>query len=175
MPDRRGVTTLAGMAKIHDTDITYNDGTNGNTTDFEGKALLVVNTASQCGFTPQYEGLQKLQDTYAERGFSVLGVPCNQFGSQESGSDGEIAEFCSVNFGVNFPLLAKTEVNGPGAHPLFHDLKQVADADGDAGEVKWNFEKFLISPEGEVIKRFRSGVEPESAELTGQLEAVLPR
>lgn len=175
MPDLRSVTTLAGMAKIQDTEITYNDGTTGSTTDFEGKALLVVNTASKCGFTPQYEGLQKLQDTYAERGFSVLGVPCNQFGSQEAGSDEEIAEFCSVNFGVNFPLLAKTEVNGSGAHPLFADLKQVADADGDAGEVKWNFEKFLVSPEGEVLKRFRSGVAPESAELTDQLEAVLPR
>lgn len=163
------------MTKIQDTAITYNDGTTGNITDYQGKALLVVNTASKCGFTQQYEGLQKLQENYTDRGFSVLGVPCNQFGNQEAGSDEEIASFCSTNFGVNFPLLAKAEVNGTGSHPLYNDLKQVPDAEGEAGDVKWNFEKFLISPEGEVLGRFRSGVEPESTELTGQIEATLPK
>lgn len=163
------------MTTIEDTAIIHNDGKTGNIDDFKGQLLLVVNTASECGFTPQYESLQKLQDTYADRGFSIVGVPSNQFGEQEPGTDDEIREFTSGNFGVKFPLLSKTKVKGEGAHPIFRNLEQVTDSDGEAGEIKWNFEKFLVSPEGEVLARFRSTVEPDSSEITEQIEAHLPK
>lgn len=162
------------MTTINDIALTYNDGSTGSTDDFRGTLLLVVNTASECGFTPQYEGLQKLQDTYGDRGFSVLGVPCNQFGGQEPGTDAQVADFCSTNFGVTFPLLAKTDVNGAGAHPLYEELRLAHDTDGESGDVKWNFEKFLVSPGGEVIGRFRSGVAPDAVELHDQITANLP-
>src|ERR1700684_2242958 len=110
--------------------------------DYKGQALLVVNVASKCGLTPQYAGLQKLQDTYAGRGFSVLGFPCNQFLEQEPGTSDEIAEFCSVNYGVTFPLFEKIEVNGPGRHAIYDDLTATSDAEGEAGDIQWNFEKF---------------------------------
>ncbi|HLX88735.1 MAG TPA: glutathione peroxidase [Acidimicrobiales bacterium] len=140
----------------------------------KGKALLLVNVASKCGLTPQYAGLQRLQDTYGERGFSVLGFPCNQFLEQEPGTPGEIAEFCSVNYGVTFPLFEKIEVNGPGRHPLYDVLTATEDADGQAGDIQWNFEKFLVSADGDVIGRFRPGVEPEDAGLVAAVEAALP-
>jgi glutathione peroxidase len=140
----------------------------------QGKAVLVVNVASRCGFTPQYAGLEALQQRYADRGFTVLGVPCNQFKGQEPGSAEEIAEFCSATWGTTFPMTEKSEVNGEGRSPLFARLTGQADAAGAAGDVAWNFEKFLVSPAGEVVARFRSSTEPESAELVSALEAQLP-
>ncbi|MGP6174550.1 glutathione peroxidase [Corynebacterium sp. A21] len=160
------------MSELQDIEITYNDGRTGTFGDHRGKVVLVVNTASKCGFTHQYEGLQGLQAAYADRGFTVLGVPCNQFGTQEPGSDSEIAEFCATNFAVNFPLLSKTEVNGEAAHPLYQRLKQQPDSAGEDGEIQWNFEKFLISPKGEVLGRYRSRTTP--ADLSEQIEANLP-
>ena len=142
--------------------------------EHKGKALLVVNVASKCGLTPQYEGLERLHERYADRGFSVLGIPCNQFGGQEPGSPDEIATFCSTTYGVTFPLTEKVEVNGPGRHQLYEQLTAVEDAEGKAGDIQWNFEKFLLSPEGEIVARFRPLVEPEAEELTAAVEATLP-
>ncbi|MFD0339062.1 glutathione peroxidase [Streptomyces sp. NPDC127117] len=142
--------------------------------DYRGRAVLLVNVASKCGLTPQYEGLEKLQTDYADRGFTVLGVPCNQFAGQEPGSPEEIQTFCSTTYGVSFPLLEKTEVNGEGRHPLYAELAQLADADGEAGDVQWNFEKFLISPAGEPVARLRPRVEPQAPELVAAIEALLP-
>ncbi|MDA8057695.1 MAG: glutathione peroxidase [Actinomycetota bacterium] len=141
---------------------------------FRGRALLVVNVASKCGLTPQYEGLERLQVTYADRGFTVLGFPCNQFAGQEPGSSEEIATFCSATYGVTFPLFEKIDVNGEGRHPLYAALAAVPDDDGVAGDVQWNFEKFVVSPEGEVQRRFRPTVDPEAAEVLAAIEAVLP-
>lgn len=142
--------------------------------EYKGKAVLVVNVASKCGLTPQYEGLEKLQKQYASRGFTVLGVPCNQFGGQEPGSAEEIETFCSTTYGVTFPMLAKLEVNGEGRHPLYSELTTTPDADGAAGDVQWNFEKFLVTPEGTVAARFRPQTLPESDELTAAIESTLP-
>ena len=119
-----------------------------------GKAVLIVNVASKCGLTPQYEGLERIHEQYKDRGFSVLGFPCNQFMGQEPGSAEEIATFCSTNYGVTFPLFEKIEVNGDNQDPLYAELTEAADADGKAGDVTWNFEKFLVSPEGEVVAEF---------------------
>ena len=141
---------------------------------YEGKALLLVNVASKCGLTPQYTGLEHLQEEYAERGFSVLGFPCNQFLGQEPGSAEEIQEFCSTTYGVTFPLFEKIEVNGDAKHPIYGELEEVADADGEAGEVKWNFEKFLVSPSGQIVGRFRPQVEPDDPALVAAIEAHLP-
>ncbi|MEZ0090288.1 glutathione peroxidase [Streptacidiphilus sp. EB129] len=140
---------------------------------YKGKAVLLVNVASKCGLTPQYAGLERLQQQYGERGFTVLGVPCNQFLGQEPGSAEEIQTFCSTSYGVTFPLLEKIDVNGESRHPLYAELTQVADAAGEAGDIQWNFEKFLISPEGEVVGRFRPRTEPEAAELVAAIEAQL--
>ncbi|MEU3215789.1 glutathione peroxidase [Streptomyces sp. NPDC006971] len=142
--------------------------------EYRGRAVLLVNVASQCGLTPQYAGLERLQKSYADRGFTVLGVPCNQFAGQEPGSAEEIGTFCSTTYGVTFPLLEKTEVNGEGRHPLYAELTALADADGEAGDVQWNFEKFLISPTGEPVARLRPGTDPEAAELVAAIEAQLP-
>ncbi|MEV7211519.1 glutathione peroxidase [Kitasatospora cineracea] len=141
--------------------------------EYRGKVLLLVNVASKCGLTPQYAGLERLQEKYGERGFTVLGFPCNQFMGQEPGSAEEIREFCSTTYGVSFPLFEKIEVNGAGRHPLYARLAEVADADGEAGDVQWNFEKFLVSADGEVVGRFRPRTEPESAELVAAIEAQL--
>jgi glutathione peroxidase len=151
------------------------DGSDTTLDAYAGQALLVVNVASQCGFTRQYAGLEALYERYHDRGLTVIGVPSNQFGAQEPGTAEEIAEFCQDNFGVTFPLLAKTDVNGPHRHPLFARLTEVADATGKAGDVTWNFEKFLVSPQGEVVGRFRPTVEPDAPELVAAIEAVLPR
>ncbi|MEU4348875.1 glutathione peroxidase [Streptomyces sp. NPDC023838] len=142
--------------------------------DYKGKAVLVVNVASKCGLTPQYAGLERLQALYGERGFTVLGVPCNQFGAQEPGSADEIQTFCSATYGVTFPLLEKTDVNGDSRHPLYERLTEVADAEGEAGDIQWNFEKFLISPAGEVVARIRPRTEPEAPEVVAAIEAQLP-
>ncbi|TLQ47286.1 glutathione peroxidase [Streptomyces marianii] len=141
--------------------------------EHRGKAVLVVNVASRCGLTPQYAGLERLQKTYADRGFTVLGVPCNQFLGQEPGSAEEIATFCSATYGVTFPLLEKSDVNGDQRHPLYAELTRFADADGEAGDVQWNFEKFLVSPQGDVVARFRPRTEPEAAEVVAAIEAQL--
>jgi glutathione peroxidase len=136
--------------------------------------VLVVNVASRCGLTPQYTGLEQLQERYGERGFMVLGVPCNQFGEQEPGSAEEIQTFCSTTYGVSFPMTEKLEVNGPERHPLYRTLTGTADEAGEAGDVQWNFEKFLVSADGRPVARFRPMVEPESQELTDAIESELP-
>ncbi|MFD6421858.1 glutathione peroxidase, partial [Streptomyces sp. NPDC060198] len=140
---------------------------------WSGKAVLLVNVASKCGLTPQYEGLERLQKAYGERGFTVLGVPCNQFAGQEPGTAEEIQSFCSTTYGVSFPLLGKTDVNGEDRHPLYTELTKLADADGEAGDVQWNFEKFLISPAGEPVARIRPRTEPEAPEVVAAIEAQL--
>jgi glutathione peroxidase len=160
---------------IYDHDIHRLDGSDADLHDYEGQVALVVNVASNCGFTPQYEGLQKLYDQYRERGFTVLGFPCNQFLEQEPGTPEEIASFCSVNYGVTFPIFEKIEVNGEARHAVYADLTQTADADGNAGDIGWNFEKFLVGPQGQVIGRYRTGVEPEDPQIVGAIEANLPR
>ncbi|AJT68896.1 glutathione peroxidase [Streptomyces chattanoogensis] len=142
--------------------------------DYRGRALLVVNVASKCGLTPQYSGLERLQERYADRGFSVLGFPSNQFAGQEPGSAEEIAAFCSTTYGVSFPLFEKTEVNGEDRHPLYAELTGTQDAEGAAGDVQWNFEKFLIDHQGKVVGRFRPRTEPEADELVAAIEAALP-
>lgn len=150
------------------------DGSPLDLKQFDGKATLIVNVASKCGLTPQYAGLEELYKRYKDRGFSVLGVPCNQFAGQEPGSPEEIATFCSTTYGVTFPLTEKVDVNGPDRHPLYAELTQTADGQGEAGDVKWNFEKFLVSPDGEVVARFRPQVAPDSPELLSAIESVLP-
>ena len=142
--------------------------------DYRGKALLVVNVASKCGLTPQYEGLERLQKTYGDKGFTVLGFPCNQFGGQEPGTSEEIATFCSATYGVTFPMFEKVEVNGDNRHPVYEELTAFPDAEGEAGDIQWNFEKFLVSPDGETVQRFRPMVDPEAPELTDAIEANLP-
>src|SRR3954452_22847094 len=139
-----------------------------------GSAALVVNVASRCGLTPQYTQLEALQEQYGPRGFTVVGVPCNQFAGQEPGTAEEIAEFCSATYGVTFPLTEKVDVNGPQAHPLYSRLTTVADADGNAGDVAWNFEKFLLSGDGEVVARFRPSTQPDSPEVRTAIESQLP-
>ena len=140
-----------------------------------GKAALVVNVASRCGLTPQYTGLEALHEELAPRGFTVVGVPCNQFMGQEPGSAEEIQEFCSASYGVTFPLLAKVDVNGDDRVPLFAELTAAPDVEGTAGDVQWNFEKWLLSPDGEVVARFRPLVEPSDPALRKAIEGVLPR
>ncbi|WP_028643700.1 glutathione peroxidase [Nocardioides sp. URHA0020] len=148
-------------------------GINGSEIDlstYDGDVVLVVNTASQCGFTPQYQGLQKLQDEYADRGFTVLGFPCDQFGNQEPGDEAEIQGFCERNFGVTFPLFAKIDVKGEGAHPLFRWL--TSEKGGVLGDkVKWNFTKFLVNRDGEVVGRYAPTTKPEK--IAGDLEKTL--
>ncbi|WP_405430581.1 glutathione peroxidase [Micromonospora sp. NBC_00617] len=141
---------------------------------YRGRALLVVNVASRCGLTPQYAGLQSLADTYAERGLVVLGVPCNQFAGQEPGTAAEISDFCQVNYGVTFPLTEKVDVNGPDRHRLYAALVDTPDADGHTGDVRWNFEKFLVAPDGTVAARFAPTVEPTSGDLRTAIEKALP-
>jgi len=138
------------------------------------KTLLVVNVASKCGLTPQYTGLEELQEQYGDRGFSVVGFPCNQFGGQEPGSAEEIAEFCSATYGVSFPMFEKIDVNGQQRHPIYTELTATADGDGEAGDIQWNFEKFLVGPDGSVLARFRPMTTPDAPELVSAIEANLP-
>jgi glutathione peroxidase len=142
--------------------------------ELDGQTLLVVNVASKCGLTPQYTGLEALHERYAERGFSVVGFPCNQFGGQEPGSAEEIAEFCSTTYGVSFPMFEKIEVNGPGRHPIYTELTATADAEGQSGDIQWNFEKFLVGRDGTVLARFRPLTAPDAPELVEAIEANLP-
>jgi len=138
-----------------------------------GRPALVVNVASRCGLTPQYEGLERLHQEFSPRGFTVLGVPCNQFKGQEPGTAEEIAEFCSATYGVTFPMTEKVDVNGPDAHPLYRRLTETPDAAGQAGDVLWNFEKFLIDGAGAVVARFRPKTEPEAPEVRAAIESLL--
>jgi glutathione peroxidase len=157
-------------AKIHDL-----DGADADLRDYEGKTLLLVNVASACGLTPQYAGLQKLHEEFAGEGFEVLGFPCNQFMGQEPGTSDEIKTFCETSYGVSFPLFEKIEVNGDGRHALYEQLVEVPDsADGHTGDIRWNFEKFLVSPGGEVVGRFSPTVEPEDASIVDAIKAQLP-
>lgn len=141
---------------------------------YRGNAMLVVNVASQCGLTPQYAGLQALAEAYAERGLVVLGVPCNQFGNQEPGTDAEIAQFCETGYRVTFPMTEKVEVNGDNRHPLYQRLAGAMDADGYAGDIRWNFEKFLVAPDGTVVARFHPRTEPQAPALLAAVEKHLP-
>jgi glutathione peroxidase len=160
---------------LYDIPLTTLSGAPTTLGEYKGKAVLVVNVASKCGLTPQYEGLENLQKKYASRGFTVLGAPCNQFGGQEPGSAEEIETFCSTTYGVTFPMLDKLEVNGEGRHPLYSELTLTPDADGEAGDIQWNFEKFLIGTEGTVVARFRPRTEPESDEVVSAIEAQLAK
>lgn len=159
---------------IYDHPVQALGGGDADLHDHEGQLALIVNVASRCGLTPQYTGLEALQKRYEGQGFTVLGFPCNQFLGQEPGTSEEIASFCSTTYGVTFPLFEKIEVNGDDRHPLYRELTAAADAEGQAGDVQWNFEKFLVAPGGSVVGRFRPGVEPESAELVAAIEANLP-
>ena len=158
---------------LYDIPIRTLGGEESSLAPYEDKVLLLVNVASRCGLTPQYAGLEALQRRYQDRGFSVLGFPCNQFMGQEPGSSEEIAQFCSATYGVTFPLFEKIEVNGPGRHPVYEELTQAKDQAGEAGDVTWNFEKFLVKPGGDVVARFRPQVTPEDPELVGAIEAAL--
>ena len=159
---------------IYDTPLHTLQGEPATLGDYQGKTLLVVNVASKCGLTPQYEGLERLQKTYGDRGFSVIGFPCNQFGEQEPGSADEIATFCSATYGVTFPMMEKVEVNGDNRHPVYEELTAVADAEGESGDIQWNFEKFLIGGDGSILQRFRPMVDPEAPEVIDAIEANLP-
>ncbi|MDO5076959.1 glutathione peroxidase [Corynebacterium sp.] len=155
---------------LYDIPVTTIDGRPATMGDWAGHVLLIVNTASECGLTEQYEGLQRLFDDFAMRGFFVIGMPCNQFGGQEPGSEAEIAEMCSTKFGVTFPMLAKADVNGADAHPLFTYLKQAAGVE----EIAWNFEKFVVSATGEVVAHFEPRTDPEDDAIVDVIEAHLP-
>jgi glutathione peroxidase len=172
---------LFGMAQaadstssVYDVPLTALDGRPLDPELLRGRVTLVVNVASECGYTPQYAGLQRLYEQYRERGLTVIGAPCNQFGGQEPGTADEIAEFCSANYGVTFPLYEKADVNGEDRQPLYAVLTETPDADGVAGDVAWNFEKFLVGTEGETIARLRNKVEPEDEVLVSAIESHLP-
>ena len=160
---------------IYDPAVKTLQGEDASLADQKGKALLVVNVASKCGLTPQYTALEELQKKYADRGFSVIGFPCNQFGGQEPGSAEEIETFCSTTYGVTFPLYEKIDVNGQQRHPIYKELTATPYVDGtEPGDVKWNFEKFLISPQGEVVARFNPTVAPDAPEVVSLIEENLP-
>ncbi|HZQ86782.1 MAG TPA: glutathione peroxidase [Acidimicrobiales bacterium] len=158
---------------IYDVPVNTLKGEPASLADYKGKTVLVVNVASKCGLTPQYEGLERIHEQFADQGFSVLGFPCNQFGAQEPGSPEEIATFCSTTYGVTFPMFEKIDVNGDGRHPLYDQLTQTEDAEGKAGDVVWNFEKFLIGPDGDVVARYRPLVDPEAPELVEQIQKLV--
>ena len=159
---------------LYDIPIAALDGEPFDLEALRGRAVLVVNVASKCGLTPQYTGLEELQERYADKGFTVIGVPCNQFGGQEPGTAEEIATFCSATYGVTFPLTEKIDVNGDTRHPLYAELTTTPDAEGTAGDVQWNFEKFLLGTDGAVLRRFRPRTEPTSPEVIEAIEAALP-
>ncbi|MFE4665256.1 glutathione peroxidase [Streptomyces sp. NPDC056716] len=158
---------------VLDVEINSLNGTPADLSRYTGGPVLIVNVASKCGLTPQYAGLERLQQRYADRGLTVLGVPCNQFAGQEPGSAEEIAEFCSATYGVSFPLTEKVDVNGDGRHPLYQRLTGFADAEGHSGDIRWNFEKFLVARDGGVVARFAPQTDPESPEVTAAVEAQL--
>jgi glutathione peroxidase len=158
---------------VYDNSIAQLSGS-GNALDaLKGKVTLVVNVASKCGLTPQYEAMQKLHTDLSSRGFSVLGVPCNQFAGQEPGDAAEIQSFCSTNYNVTFPLAEKVDVNGDQRHPLYSELTKAADTDGHSGDIRWNFEKFLVGRDGSVIARFNPKVAPDAPEVLAAIESAL--
>ena len=159
------------MSKIYEYSVKDKDDSEIKMGDYRGKTLLIVNTASKCGFTPQYDGLNELQKKYADQGFSVLAFPCNQFGKQEPGSNSEIQDFCSLNFDVSFPVLAKIDVNGENEEPLFGYLKSEKPGIMGSKGIKWNFTKFLVNKNGEVLKRFSSKTTP--SEIEKEIESIL--
>ena len=161
------------MTTLHDFTVKTIDGAAQSLADYEGRVVLVVNVASECGLTPQYEGLEKLQEKYAERGFAVLGFPCNQFGAQEPGTEADIKEFCTTNYGVTFPMFSKIEVNGNGAHELYAWLASENTQPAGPGEIKWNFAKFLVGKDGRVIARFGPTTPPESEAIVQAIEQAL--
>ncbi len=159
------------MTSIYDHRVTTKTGEDVTLKEYEGKVLLIVNTASKCGFTPQFAGLQKLHESLQDKGLRVLGFPCNQFNRQDPGSNDEIQQFCQVNYGVTFPVFAKIDVNGAGAHPLFRQLKNEARGTFGTQGIKWNFTKFLVDRSGRVVERFGPTTKPEA--LTAKIEALL--
>jgi len=158
---------------VYDVPLKSLDGEPGVLAEQKGKVALLVNVASFCGLTPQYEGLEALYERFGALGFSVVGIPCNQFGAQEPGTADEIKTFCSTSYGVQFPLTEKVDVNGDSRHPLYQQLTATTDGEGHAGDIRWNFEKFLVSREGDVIARFSPLVEPANDELVGAIEKAL--
>ena len=162
------------MSSIYDIETRLLEGDPIVLSEYKGKALLIVNVASRCGFTPQYEGLQSLYQTYKDRGLEILGFPCNQFLAQEPGTEEEIRQFCSSVYSVTFPIFRKIDVNGEDRDPLYEILTEKADKDGNAGDVQWNFEKFLVSPEGDIVGRYRTMITPEDPALVGAIEENLP-
>ena len=159
------------MSSIYDFSANSLDGKPADLAAARGKVLLIVNTASKCGFTPQYEGLEAVYEKYRDQGFEVLGFPCNQFGGQEPGESGDIAQFCEKNYGVKFPMFEKVDVNGDAAHPLFTYLKNAAPGLLGTKDIKWNFTKFLVDAKGDVVERYAPNAEPAS--LAGDIEKVL--
>lgn len=159
---------------VYDVEIEGLQGGSADLAQYRGKAVLVVNVASRCGLTPQYAGLERVHERFAERGFTVLGVPCNQFLGQEPGTAEEIEQFCSTTYGVTFPMTEKIEVNGADRHQLYGELVNTPDATGHTGDIRWNFEKFLVAPDGTVAARFSPQTEPEAGEVIAAIEKVLP-
>jgi glutathione peroxidase len=160
---------------LYDVPVNTLDGSPADLHDYDGKVSLIVNVASKCGLTPQYETLEKIQKEYGDKGFTVLGFPCNQFMGQEPGTAEEIQTFCSTTYGVTFPLFEKIDVNGDERHPLYSQLTEVADDEGKAGDIQWNFEKFLVGTDGTVVKRFRPTVVPDDPAVIEAIEANLPK
>jgi glutathione peroxidase len=180
MVRRESCAAFLTSSSVRTLDVTLRDipvntlaGQPASLAEFDGKALLIVNVASKCGLTPQYAGLEELHKRFADEGFAVVGFPCNQFAGQEPGSADEIAEFCSATYGVTFPMFEKIDVNGPHRHPIYAELTAAADADGAAGDIQWNFEKFLVGKDGAVLARFRPQTTPEAPELVSAVEASL--
>ncbi|HYC54674.1 MAG TPA: glutathione peroxidase [Candidatus Binatia bacterium] len=161
------------MSNLHDFEVRNIDGQPQSLADYRGKVVLVVNVASKCGLTPQYEGLEALQKKYEDRGFTVLGFPCNQFAGQEPGTEGEIKSFCSLTYGVTFPLTSKVDVNGDSRDPVYGWLTSQSTSPDGAGDIKWNFAKFLVGKDGNVIARFSPTVSPEDPELVEAIEKAL--
>jgi glutathione peroxidase len=160
---------------VYDYSVKTLAGDDSSLKQFSGEALLVVNVASKCGLTPQYEGLEQLHERFHDRGFEVVGFPCNQFGEQEPGTSEEIQTFCSTTYGVTFPLFEKIDVNGDDRHPIYQELTETADGEGHSGDIRWNFEKFLIGRNGDVVARFGPLVTPEDPILVGAIEGQLSK
>jgi glutathione peroxidase len=166
---------LPADSQIWNTPLKTLDGKPTSLAELKGKTIMVVNVASKCGLTPQYTQLEALQKKYEDRGFTVVGFPCNQFGGQEPGTAEEIQEFCSTTYGVTFPMMEKIEVNGAGRHPIYKELTQVKDTGDYTGDIRWNFEKFVISADGKHVTRFNPKVKPDAPEVVATIEAGLPK
>jgi len=163
------------MTTLWDAPVHTLAGASTTLADYKGKALLLVNVASRCGLTPQYTALEALHERLAPRGFAVIGFPCNQFGAQEPGTAEQIQTFCSTTYGVTFPMMEKVEVNGARRHPIYGELTKVADREGHTGDIRWNFEKFVVSANGATITRFSPEITPDDAAVLAAIEAGLPR